>query len=173
MAGRLVPYMPERLGITEERLWGRCEKVARFLDFHPMPCFLAEPHRFGPEKRQLRSLVNCEVHVMGRFGGGNREIAPFFRRGPAACIAVNGMATALFRAGGLVDGMMTRLIPVQPIVFKESPTGLVLCVRFTMTPIGDSFDAGTPWEGRAPADIGSRRARRTGRAIGAASWRSF
>lgn len=61
-------------------------------------------------------------------------------RDARAIPAVNKMATALFRAGALVDGMVASFISVQPIVFKEPPTGLVLCARFTMTPIGDSFD---------------------------------
>lgn len=94
-------------------------------------------------------------------------------RDARAIPAVNKMATALFRAGALVDGMVASFISVQPIVFKEPPTGLVLCARFTMTPIGDSFDVECAMGGAGAVGIGSRRERRTGRAIGAASWRSF
>lgn len=61
-------------------------------------------------------------------------------RDARAITVINRKATALFRAGALVDGMVASFISVQPIVFKEPPTGLVLCARFTMTPIGDSFD---------------------------------
>ena len=68
---------------------------------------------------------------------------------------VNGMATALFRNGALVDGMVASLIPVQPIVFKEPPTGLVLCARFNMASIGDSSDAGrAAGRGRRPSASG-------------------
>ena len=75
-------------------------------------------------------------------------------RDARAIPAVNRMATALFRAGALVDGMVASFISVQPIVFKEPPTGLVLCARFTMTPIGDSFDVECAMGG-----VGARRYR--------------
>ena len=69
----------------------------------------------------LRSNKRARVFPAGGEGlEDGVDLGGWSSRFPGACfyVAVNGMATALFRDGALLaDGMVASLIPVQPIVF--------------------------------------------------------